>query len=408
MSGGRLVVATSFGVFPPRGGGQARIFGLYGALARLGVGIDIVALVDGRERPRTREIAPGVRETRVPRSSAHEAAEAALSARAGIPVGDLSLAMHHELTPAYAEAVRARAAAASAVIASHPFAFPALEDRAGAPLLFEAHNVEADLKAAMLADSPAADELIGVVREVEAACCREAAHVTVCSTQDAERLTELYGLTPDRTVLVPNGVDVDGVPFVGLEERRRRQTALGMASRRHALFIGSWHEPNLVAVRDVIAAAHALPEVRFLVVGSAGLPFSTAEVPGNVDLCGIVAHGFIRDILGVVDAAMNPMRWGSGTNLKMLDYALAGAPLVSSRFGARGLGLAAGRDYLPVEPDDLADGLHRLFGEADEEIERRIGSARERALDFSWSVLAAQWRADERLERLLDGAAATR
>ena len=52
-------------------------------------------------------------------------------------------------------------------------------------------------------------------------------------------------------------------------------------------------------MRDVLAAAEALPDARFLVVGSAGLAFADAPVPPNVDLCGIVDGGFVHSVLGV-------------------------------------------------------------------------------------------------------------
>ena len=53
----------------------------------------------------------------------------------------------------------------------------------------------------------------------------------------------------------------------------------------------------------------------------------------------------MRGALGLAGAALNPMRWGSGTNLKMLDYALAGTPILSTTFGARGVGFEAGPHY---------------------------------------------------------------
>jgi glycosyltransferase involved in cell wall biosynthesis len=305
----RIVVATSFPVFPPEGGGQLRVFGLYRALA--------------------------------------------------------------------------------------------------VPLVLEAHNVEADLKAPMLAER--APDLLETVREVEAACCRRAAHVIVCTDADAARLGELYGLPGERAVRVPNGVDPTAVPFTAPAERARRREALGIAARRHAAFVGSWHEPNIVAVRDVLAAAAELPDVRFLVVGGAGLPFAAEPVPANVDLCGQVPRGFVRDVLSVADAALNPMRWGSGTNLKMLDYALAGAPVVSSVFGARGLGMAPGREYLECEPGELAAGLRRLFAEPEAVVAARVEAARAHAAtEFSWDAIAARWRAAEPFRALADTVAAAR
>ncbi len=42
------------------------------------------------------------------------------------------------------------------------------------------------------------------------------------------------------------------------------------------------------------------------------------------------------------DVGLNPMLRGSGTNLKMLDYAAHGALVLSTEVGARGLGFVAG------------------------------------------------------------------
>jgi glycosyltransferase involved in cell wall biosynthesis len=405
----KLVVATSFPVWPPRGGGQSRIFGLYAALARLGVDVDIVGLVARGERGGIQTIAPGVRELRVPKTLRHDQEEYRLHIRAGVPVTDLALALYHELTPAYGEAVAAAAERAVAVVASHPYTQPALAAATDLPLIYEAHNVEVDLKASMLSGSDGSEELTQIVHDVEAACCATAAHTLVCTPEDGVRLAALYDLAPERTVVVPNGVDPHSVQYTTLEERAARKGALGLGEAFQALFLGSWHEPNLVAVRDILAAAEALPDIRFLVVGSAGVAFAAEQVPRNVDLCGVVDGGFVRSVLGLADAALNPMRWGSGTNLKMLDYALAGVPVLSTEFGARGLGLEPGGHYASFDAEALAPALSRLLTEDREAVAKRAERAnaivRER---FAWDAIAVGWHADPALRRLLGGVGAAR
>jgi glycosyltransferase involved in cell wall biosynthesis len=271
-------------------------------------------------------------------------------------------------------------------------------------LIYEAHNVETDLKAAMLAESEAADELIEAVRAVEGACCTTATHTIVCSQEDGARLGELFGVPAARTVVVPNGADPAAVPFVDSGLRAQRRRTLGLGDAPLALFLGSWHEPNLAAVRDVLAAAEALPAARFLVVGSAGLAFADEVVPANVDLCGIVDGGFVHSVLGVASTALNPMRWGSGTNLKMLDYALAGVPILSTPFGARGLGLEAGVHYEAVEAGELAAGVAALHALPAPAVAQRTRAAAERVRErFTWDAIAARWRAHPALRELLEG-----
>ena len=43
-----------------------------------------------------------------------------------------------------------------------------------------------------------------------------------------------------------------------------------------AVFIGSWHEPNLVAIRDLLRVAPEHERIRFVVLGSGGLAMAGA------------------------------------------------------------------------------------------------------------------------------------
>ena len=400
----KIVVATSFGVHPPKGGGQSRVAGLYGALARLGVDVEIVSLVGRTDRDGWLDAGPGIREFRVPRTPEHEAADWRLNQQVGVPVGDLGLALHPDLTPAYAEAIASAARDATAVVACHPYALPVLETLTGTPLIYEAQDVEADLKASMYASTPEGPAFAERVRELEAACCAKADHVLVCAARDGVRLGELYGLEPERVLEVPNGADPAGIAFTSLTQRRARAYELGLGDQFTAVFVGSWHEPNLDAIRDLLRLAGALAEVRVrvLICGSAGLAFAEKWIPPNVDLCGVVDDAFLRSVLGLADAALNPMRSGSGTNLKMLDYALGGVPLVSTTFGTRGLDLEPGRHFLAAEPDQLPVVLGALRDEPFASTDARVRAAREHVeTNFSWEGIAARWYAHPALQSLL-------
>jgi glycosyltransferase involved in cell wall biosynthesis len=392
MSGPRLTVATSFPIHPPRGGGQQRVFELYRALAALGFEVEVVALADRTARARRRELALGLTEIRVPRTQEHEWREFALGQRAGIPVGDIALALHHDLTPAYGEAIAASAAGAAAVVSCHPFALPAIRKATDRPLVYEAQDVVADLKAAMLA--PGAEDLAAVVADIEAECCATAELVLACSAQDAARLGERYGVEPARLTVVPNGVDVRARRFAGAADREAIKQLIGLGGVTQALFIGSWHEPNLVAARTILATAELVPDVRFLVVGSVGMGLGRVDAPPNVDLCGVVDTEFITAVLAVADVALNPVATGSGTNLKMLDYAAAGVPLIASGMGARGLGFEPGMHYALAEPEPgrLAVALADLRAEPAAVVEDRARAARARTEEaFDWSEIARRW-----------------
>ena len=396
----KLTVVTSFPIFPPAGGGQQRVLGLYSAVARRGVRVEVVALADRDARGGRFELAPGLTEIRVPRTKEHTGREFRLMQEAGVPVGDIALTLHHELTPAFAAAIAESAAGAAAVVASHPYAQPAIAAAGAGPLVYEAHNVETDLKAPMYRDS----RLVDAVRDVEDACCGSAQHVMVCSPDDASRLADLFGLDPSLAVVVPNGVDPDSIPFTAPDIRARRKRQLGLEKRGQALFLGSWHEPNVVAARDVIALARERPGIRFLLVGSVGQALSEDEIPDNVDVCGLVDRRFLVSALGIVDVALNPMRFGSGTNLKMLDYALAGVPVISSSVGVRGLEMRPGEHYVAAEPDELGPALDAVLAETD--TAEMVNAAREHVEQrFAWDAIAAEWLASEPVAELAGVAA---
>lgn len=397
--GPKLTVATTFPIHPARGGGQTRVVGLYGALAGLGVEVEVVCLAPVDEQPARHELRPGLHEVRVPKSREHHEAERELEARLGVPVTDVVLASHHELTPAYGAALAASARSATATIACHPYATELLLELApdDVPLLYEAQDVETDIKAALLGDA----ELCAEVRRLEALTCEKAAHVFVCADQDAVRLGELFGTPAERFATVANGYDANAVAFVDPAARAGRRRSVGL-ERFDVLFVGSWHGPNLDAARAVLEVARALPDIHALIVGSAGSALLEDDVPENVDITGPVAEPFLQDVLSLADVAVNPMASGSGTNLKMLEYAGAGLPLISTTFGARGLGLAAGEHYLDTEPDALAGAITQLRAEPAPETGRRVGLAYDRVrTHFDWQAIARAWLARDDVRDLL-------
>ncbi|HEV8629216.1 MAG TPA: glycosyltransferase, partial [Thermoanaerobaculia bacterium] len=274
-----VVVATTFPVTPPRSGGQVRAFQLYRHLARY-ARVTLVALADPRLPALDHEIAPGLREVRVPRSAAHQESETELSAAIDwVPVTDVALSLFHQKTPAYAQALAGPCRDADAVVACHPYALPVLAEVSTAPLWYEAQDVEADLKRSIFPDHPAGRELAIRVEEIERECCAVAARVLTCSTEDGDRLVELYGVARNIVRCVPNGVDIQAVAFRTLAERRLARARAGLDDRPTALFVGSYHGPNLDAVESLLATARRCPHIAFLVLGSVCMAPIFAEPP---------------------------------------------------------------------------------------------------------------------------------
>jgi glycosyltransferase involved in cell wall biosynthesis len=84
------------------------------------------------------------------------------------------------------------------------------------------------------------------------------------------------------------------------------------------------------------------------------------------------------------------MRSGSGTNIKMLDYFAAGAPVIATAIGARGLGVSAGVEYVETDPDHVGEAIRRVLAEP-VEATRRAQRARRSAERHDWSLIGDEY-----------------
>jgi glycosyltransferase involved in cell wall biosynthesis len=153
-----------------------------------------------------------------------------------------------------------------------------------------------------------------------------------------------YGFASNkRSIMVKNGAATSTISYVSSRERREMRENVGI-SGRCAIFIASWHEPNIEAVRQISKFAERSPDIFFLVVGSVGDYFKTANEAHaqNMAFTGVVTAEEKDVLLQIVDLGLNPMSTGSGTNIKMFDYMAAGLPIVTTPVGARGLELPQG------------------------------------------------------------------
>lgn len=384
----RLAVALTFPVDPPLGGGQVRVYELYRQLAR-DYDIEIVSLGHTGEPERRCELAPGLWEHRVPKSVEHATREMDLEREAGTVVTDVAMRRLFRHTPDYVAALRAASVGATAVVASHPYTYQAIREVTDVPLCYEAHNVEASLKAELLTRGDIAAALLRDVVATEAACCREAALIWTCSSEDRDELVRRYGLPADRLVVVPNGVALAELPYTPPRARREYRRRLRILDRRIALFIASWHQPNVVAAQRLLELAENRPQVEFLIVGSVSHALADRSLPANVQPTGTVSAEFKRAVLSIADLALNPVTTGSGTNIKMLDYFASGTPVVSTKFGARGLGVVAGLHYVQAEPDHFAVALDHIDALGLAELDALAGAARAHVeAELSWRAIA--------------------
>lgn len=209
--------------------------------------------------------------------------------------------------------------------------------QAGARLILDQHNVEADLFLRGAGASPLLRRLSKLegrrLAAYESAALRGADRVVAISADDASRFREMGAA--DRVAAI--------LPSMGELGERLGPPPGG----KTVAFLGtlSW-PPNAEGVRwlarDVLPILRGLvPGIR-VVVGGKGLPPAIAKEASEA---GVELRGWVEDPLAFMREAgtvVVPILSGSGISMKLLDAMRAGVPIVSTPAGARGLPLRSG------------------------------------------------------------------
>jgi glycosyltransferase involved in cell wall biosynthesis len=184
---------------------------------------------------------------------------------------------------------------------------------------------------------------------------RSAAATVVCSGIDAERAS-ITGVP--RVSVIPNGY--------GDPDRPVGRRSVG--SPPTVLFQGLLTYPaNADAARwlagDIGRALRTrVPEARIRLVGEYPGSLADLDDPPSTTLTGRVPD--VVDELADADVIVVPLRYGSGTRLKILEAFAHRIPVVSTAIGAEGLGVEDGVQLLVAESTEgLADACRRLLTE---------------------------------------------
>ena len=333
----KITVTSHFSVFPPRGGGQSRIFNLYRHMTQY-FDIEIVSLAHNNECESRKEISKGLFETVIPKTAVQAEKEWEYEKEVGVPVSDSVLPLVSYLTPKYGHALMKAINDSDIVIASHPYLLYEIEKyRGNRRLIYEAQDIEYNLKKNIYKDNKTSNKILNTIFKIEQETCKKSNLIMTCSEEDRVALSKLYDTSLGKFIVVPNGVDCDEIEFTSFAQRQQYKKDLGFEEEYIAIFIGSWHPPNIEAVKCILKIAIELSHIKFLIIGSVCMAIKDIKLPDNVGLMGVVTDQEKKLVYEIADVALNPMVSGSGTNIKMFDYMAAGIPVISTEFGARGI-----------------------------------------------------------------------
>ena len=202
-----------------------------------------------------------------------------------------------------------------------------------------------------------------------------------CSQEDLAYLRNQHDA--DNVRLLPNGVDLD--TFCPRDH--------DYVANKTLLFTGNMdYAPNLDAVQYFVSEIlpkirKAHPEVRFVIAGQ-----RPVEAVKNLANDYISVTGFVEDLAATYNAAsvvVAPLRFGAGTQNKVLEAMAMGIPVVCSDIGFAGLGIISGQGaFMETDAERFAERVIQLLGDA--VLRKRTG---DQGIDimrarFGWGAVA--------------------
>ncbi len=204
----------------------------------------------------------------------------------------------------------------------------------------------------------------------------------VCSNEDLKFLEEKHHINTIR--LLPNGVDTDKFKPMGHDY-----------SHAHTLlFTGNMdYDPNVDAVlyfaNEVFPKIKQdFPNVKFVIAGQR--PIDKVKALDNQN--DIQVTGFIPELSEMYNTAsvvVAPLRFGAGTQNKVLEAMAMGIPVVCSNIGFEGLGIQDGEGaYMRTDAKSFAAQVVELLKDA--QLRESVGKKGVEVIqkNFSWDTVS--------------------
>lgn len=203
----------------------------------------------------------------------------------------------------------------------------------------------------------------------------------VCSQEDLEYMRATHEAT--NMDLLPNGVDMTTFRSSG-HDYSHKHTLLFTGNMDYAPnvdAVGYFCESILPIVRNTF------PDVKFVIAGQRPVPKVQALASDH-----ILVTGFVKDLAAMYNSAsvvVAPLRFGAGTQNKVLEAMAMGIPVVCSNIGFAGLGIKSGEGaVMETDPAQFAASVVALLQSATER--ERVGQAGMHVIrsKFDWDVVA--------------------
>ena len=202
----------------------------------------------------------------------------------------------------------------------------------------------------------------------------------VCSQEDLEYLVTKHNVHNLR--LLPNGVDLETF----------YPHAHDYAHNNTILFTGNMdYAPNVDAVvyfaKEIFPLIRLhFPNTQFVIAGQRPVS-KVAELANNH----VIVTGFVKDLASMYNTAsvvVAPLRFGAGTQNKVLEAMAMGIPVVCSNIGFKGLGIESGEGaIMQTETTAFANSVIELL--SSQTLREQVGKKGSEIIKqrFDWNVI---------------------
>lgn len=385
----KILVLSTYSCYPPRGGGQQRLYNIY---SRLGKKFDVTicSIVEFHKSSEHLLLDNGLQQICIPQSQEHAQYQWNEEKKLGKNLYDCCMIDLIGKSPQFVDDVKILMTESDIIVFSHPYLYP-LEKYINprSKVIYEAHNVEYLLKKAYLNNKDWDTRLFSIEKK----CCDNSNLIFTTSLEDKTILQDIYNLNPEKIVVTPNGADIHQIRYISDNERFEQKKLCNLENFHTLLFVASWHPPNLEALKFIISnLLPRLSNTKLLLVGSIKDYYVSelGKLPDTVLAFGVVDEHEKYEIYKLADIAINPMFSGSGTNIKMLDYFSAGIPVVTTETGARGLTIEHNKEAIICNPDTMVQSIQRLL--TDKKLQELLTRNARKLVEmtYSWDRIAGE------------------
>jgi len=376
----RILVLNFFPAFtPPGSGGELRYFNFYKSLSRF-FDITLLSPTYSDHKEEVIRHSDTYREYRVPKERIHNILHQEIDKEQICPeISGLVCALSGLYPNNYHRAYLRLVTAADIIIHDSPYMvdYDLLAGVDNKPRVYNSHNVESKMAAGMWSGLHAA-KYLAFIQDAEGRLVKDCDLCFATSSGEKSQFSQLFQVDKSKIALAPNGINPEDYP----ENRPPDHTV-------RALFLGSFHPPNLEATSFIIhQLAGRCPDIEFVIAGNCVSETDRVDRP-NLRILGKISDQTRRELFQTSTIALNPMFSGAGTNLKVLEYLSSGLPLIATTHGGRGLNLIPDQHFIEAGRDTFASQLNAL---AADPLKRAVLSQNGKSFvnaNFSWEAIAS-------------------